>query len=84
MLVGRDPLSEKSEESSGNLFPYVFFWRIWKERNRIAFRDGTLAVLRLKHSFVSSLWSWNSLYIGEKLSSLIGFFGVGGLLLRGW
>ena len=32
-----------------------------------------LAVHRLKHSFVSNLWSWNSLYIGEELSSLIGF-----------
>ena len=27
---------------------------------------------RLKHSFVSNLWSWNSLFIGEEISSLIG------------
>ena len=31
------------------------------------FRDGDLAVQRLKHSFVFNLWSWNSLYIGEEL-----------------
>ena len=30
-------------------------------------------VQKLKHSFVSNLWSWNSLYIGEEISSLIGF-----------
>ena len=40
------------------------------ERYRITFRDGTLAIQRLNHSFVYSLWSWNSLYIGEELSSV--------------
>ena len=49
------------------------FWTVWKERNRIAFKNGSLAVQRLKHSFVSTLWGWNSLYIGEETSSLIGF-----------
>ena len=39
--------------------------------NRIAFRDGTVVVQRLIHSFVSNLWSWNS--IGEEITSLIGF-----------
>ena len=43
------------------------------ERNRIAFGDGTVDVQKLKHSFVFNLWSWNSLYIGEEISSLIGF-----------
>ena len=38
----------------------------WKERSRIAFRNGSFAVQRLKHSFVSNLWGWNSLYIGKK------------------
>ena len=53
--------------------PPSIFWTMWKERNRIAFRDGRVGVLKLKHSFVYNLWSWNSLYIGEKISSLIGF-----------
>ena len=46
---------------------------MWKERNHITFRDGTVDVQKLKHSFVSNLRSWNSLYIGEQISSLIGF-----------
>ena len=53
--------------------PLSIFWMIWKERNRIAVRDGTSVVQRLKHSFVSNLWSRNSLYIGEELSSLVCF-----------
>ena len=28
---------------------------------------------KLKLSFVCNLWSWNSLYINEETSSLIGF-----------
>ena len=51
--------------------PLGTFWAVWKEMNRIAFRDGTLVVQRLNHSFVSNLWSWNS--IGEEITSLIGF-----------
>ena len=54
-------------EKRANLFP------IWKEKTRIAFRDGTLVGQKLKHSFVSNLWSWNNLYIGEESSSLTGF-----------
>ena len=53
--------------------PLCIFWMVWKERNHIAFRDGTVDVQKLKHSFVSNLWNWNSLYIGEEISSLIGF-----------
>ena len=56
-----------------NFVPLCIFWTIWKERNHIACRDGTLAIQRLKHSFVCNLWSWNSLYIGKESSSLIDF-----------
>ena len=52
----------------------------WKKEKKdleiyssLHFRDGTVDVQKLKHSFVSNLWSWNSLYIGEEISSLIGF-----------
>ena len=45
---------------------------------RIAFRNGSLAIQMLKHYFVFILWGWNSLYIGEEISSFIGFFGVVG------
>ena len=53
--------------------PPCIFWAVWKEHNRIAFRDGIVDVQKLKHSFVYNLWSWNSLYIGEEIYSLIGF-----------
>ena len=43
------------------------------ERNRIAFRNGSLVVQRLNHSFVYNLRDWNSWYIGEEISSLIGY-----------
>ena len=49
------------------------FWMVWKEMNRLAFREGSLAVQKLKNSFVCDLWSWARLYIGEELFSLIGF-----------
>ena len=53
--------------------PPCIFWIVWKECNCIACRDGIVDVQKLKHSFVYNLWSWNSLYIGEEISSLIGF-----------
>ena len=37
--------------------PPCIFWAVWKERNRIAFRDGTVDVHKLKHSFIYNLWS---------------------------
>ena len=53
--------------------PVCIFWTVWKKRNCLAFRNGSLAVQRLKHSIVSNLWDWNNMYIGEEISSLIGF-----------
>ena len=46
---------------------------MWKERNRIAFREGVLNVQKLKNIFVCNLWSWAKLYVGEEAFSLIGF-----------
>ena len=53
--------------------PPCIFWTMQKERNHMAFRDGAVDVQKLKHSFFYNLWSWNSLYIGEEISSHIGF-----------
>ena len=39
----------------------------------MALRDEIVDVQKLKHSFGSNLWNWNSLYIGDEISSLIGF-----------
>ena len=49
------------------------FWTVWKERNRLAFRVGSLAIQKLKNSFVCNLWSWARVYLGEESSSLFGF-----------
>ncbi|RVX21022.1 hypothetical protein VitviT2T_011245 [Vitis vinifera] len=53
--------------------PLCIFWTVWKERNRIAFREGVLNVQKLKNIFVCNLWSWAKLYVGEEAFSLIGF-----------
>ena len=37
--------------------PLILFWVIWKERNRIIFEDVTLSTLRLKLSFIRSLFA---------------------------
>ena len=50
-------LCGKKRRKIWNSIPLWIFWIVWKERNRIAFRDGILAVQRLNHSFVSNLWS---------------------------
>ena len=73
IISWKGPFVGKKRRKFWKSVPLCIFWTIWKERNCIAFRDETLAVQRLKHSFVSSLWSWNSLHIGEEVSSLIGF-----------
>ena len=41
--------------------------------NRLAFRGGSLAIQKLKNSFVCNLWSWAKVYVGEESSSLLGF-----------
>ena len=53
-------------------FP-VYFLDNLEGKNCIAFRNGTLVVHKLKHSFVFNLWSWNMLHLGEEITSLIGF-----------
>ena len=53
--------------------PICIFWTVWKEKNRTTFRKEILHVQRLKLSCVHNLWRWNSLYLGEEASSLIGF-----------
>ena len=45
----------KKGERLGTLFPFIFFGLCGRKRNRIAFRDGVLAIQRLKHYFASNL-----------------------------
>ena len=58
------------------------FWTVWKERNRLAFRGGSLDIQKLKNFFVCNLWSWVRVYMGEESSSLLVFFGVASGYLR--
>ena len=53
--------------------PLCIFWTIWKERNRIAFNDGTPVVQRLKFSFIYNLWGWYRIVIGVEVSSVVDF-----------
>ena len=64
---------DRKRKNIWNSIPLCISWTVWKERNRIAFREGSLAVQRLKNSFVYNLWIWNRLYLGEEASLLIGF-----------
>ena len=69
----RCPFVGKKRKKIWKSIPLCIFWTVWKERNRLAFRWGLLAIQILKNSFVCSLWSWAKLYRGEESSSLIGF-----------
>ena len=69
----RGPFAGKKRKKIWNSIPLCIFWTVWKERNRLAFRGGSLDIQKLKNSFVCNLWSWARVYIEEESSSLIGF-----------
>ena len=73
LFCWRDPFVGKKRKKIWKTIPLCIFWTVWKERNRLAFRGGLLAIQTLKNSFVCSLWSWAKLYRGEESSSLLGF-----------
>ncbi|RVW37986.1 putative ribonuclease H protein [Vitis vinifera] len=74
MLVSwRGPFVGRKRKRIWTSIPLCIFWTVWKERNRLAFRRGSLAIQKLKNSFVCNLWSWARVYMGEESSSLIGF-----------
>ena len=63
----------KKRKKIWNSIPLYIFWTVWKERNRLAFRGGSLAIQKLKIFFAYNLWSWARVYMGEESSSLLGF-----------
>ena len=63
----------KKRKKIWNFIPLRIFWTVWKERNRLAFRGGSLAIQTLKNNFVCNLWSWAKVYRGEESSSLLCF-----------
>ena len=67
------PFVGKKRKKIRNSIPLCIFWMVWKERNRLAFKGGSLARQKLKNSFVRNLWSWAKVYMGDESSSLLGF-----------
>ncbi|KAJ9673635.1 hypothetical protein PVL29_023281 [Vitis rotundifolia] len=73
LVSWRGPFVGIKRKKIWNSILLCIFWTVWKERNRLAFKGGSLALQKLKNSFVCNLWSWARVYIGEESSSLIGF-----------
>ena len=73
LFCWRGPFVGKKRKKIWNSIPLCIFWTVWKERNRLAFRGGSLAIQTLKNYFVCNLWSWARVYMGEESSSLLGF-----------
>ncbi|RVW72046.1 Transposon TX1 uncharacterized 149 kDa protein [Vitis vinifera] len=73
LFCWQGPFVGKKRKKIWKSIPLWIFWTVWKERNRLAFRGGSLAIQTLKNSFVCSLWNWAKLYRGEESSSLLGF-----------
>ena len=73
LFIWRGPFVGKKRKKIWKSIPLCIFWTVWKEMNRLAFRGGSLAIQKLKNSFVCNLWSWVRVYIGEESLSLIGF-----------
>lgn len=55
LLSWRDAFVGEKRWSVWKSVPLCIFWIVWGKRNRIAFRNDSLAVQKLKHSFVSNL-----------------------------
>ena len=67
----KGPFVGKKRKKIWNSITLCIFWPVWKERNRLTFGGGrSLAIQKLKNSFVCNLWSWARVYIGEESSSL--------------
>ena len=47
--------------------------KVWKARNRLAFKDDDISIQWLKYSFLCSLWSEAKLFIVECPQTLVNF-----------
>ena len=72
ILSWRGSFVGKKRKKIWNFIPLCIFWTVWKEMNRLTFRGGSLAIQKIKNSFVCNLWSWARVYIGEETYSLLG------------
>ena len=73
LLSWRGSFVRKKRKKIWNSIPLCIFWTVWKEKNRLAFRGGSLDIQKFKNFFVCNLWSWARVYIGEETYSLLGF-----------
>ena len=53
--------------------PLCLFWTVWNERNRAAFDNEIPSAIRMKSSFLFTLWSWAKTFGVDNLSSLVDF-----------
>ena len=51
-------------------YSFVYILDSMEREDRIAFKDGMVAVQRFKYSFIYNLWSWNRVFLGEEVHSL--------------
>lgn len=65
----RGPLWGRREGTCGYMFHCSFSGQ---SRNRITFKEAILDIQRFECSFVSKLWSWDRLCLGNEAISLIG------------
>ena len=73
IISWKDSFVGKKRKRIWRSIPLFIFWTVWKERNRLAFRGGELAIQKIKYSFVYNMWGWAKLYNGAESRSLIGF-----------
>ena len=55
----------KNRKKAWRAAPLHIFWTVWKERNRLAFKDESLSIQRLKYSFILTLWAEAKLFIDD-------------------
>ena len=53
----------KNRKKVWRVTPLHIFWTVWKERNRLDFKDESVSIQRLKHSFILTLWAEAKLFI---------------------
>ena len=55
----------KNRKKAWRAAPLHIFWMVWKERNRLAFKDESLSIQRLKRSFILTFWAEAKLFIDD-------------------
>ena len=67
----------KNRKKAWRVAPLHIFWTVWKKRNRLAFKDESLSIQRLKHSFILTFWAKAKLFIDDYPLTIANF-------LTGW